>query len=198
MNLPKTDAAEKRINEILAARKAELDGMDELIREAQEAYEAAREAMDAATDAGDVEAFKRAREAFEDASTALMIHENRLEKLKHGALISKEEYESLVRDIYTEVGALDSQTLETLCTQAEAMEAEGKELLTAGTRANDVLRRLQYDVYRLSDSSYYTKDGEPVATVMDIKAVNVMPTVWMSQGAVNHDAYKAHQKAKGE
>ena len=148
---------ESNVKKILSDGVTETADLAEQVEKGSAAIAAANKAMEAATTAGDVKAYQKAKADRRDAADAKEMHEARLNALNNKPLISKADYEKAVADIYAEIAALDDQIKQRLAKLSDQMEAEALELQEAINKANEVLRRLQHEVYRDADRSRSAK-----------------------------------------
>lgn len=195
-NLKAVKAAESTVKKILSDRVTEIADLTEQIEQESAAIAKANEAMEAATTAGNVKAYQNAKADRRDAADAKEMHEARLEALNNKPLISKIDYERAVADIYTEIAALDDQKKQRIAKLSEEMEAEALELQEAINKANEVLHRLQHEVYRDADRSRSQKTGELVNISHEEKKVEKLDTVFWGKAGVTHYQYEAYTGRK--
>lgn len=189
-----------RINQILKDRVEETADRETKVAEAKKAAAEAEKRMDEATTAGDTKAYQKAKWERRDAMDALEMHEKRLEALNNKPLISKNEYEKAVADIYAEIVAKDDQTKKTLCKLSDEMEAVALDLANAQEEANSVLHRLQHEIYRDADRSRNPKTGEVITYLShEDKKVDKWDTVSWGKAGVSHYQYELYtgRKAQG-
>ena len=196
INLKAVKAAESTVKKILSDRVTEIADLTEQIEQEAAAIAKANEAMEAATTAGNVKAYQNAKADRRDAADAKEMHEARLEALNNKPLISKIDYERAVADIYTEIAALDDQKKQRIAKLSEEMEAEALELQEAINKANEVLHRLQHEVYRDADRSRSQKTGELVNISHEEKKVDKFNTVIWGKAGVTHYQYEAYTGRK--
>lgn len=195
-NLKAVKAAESTVKKILSDRVTEIADLTEQIEQEVAAIAKANEAMEAATTAGNVKAYQNAKADRRDAADAKEMHEARLEALNNKPLISKIDYERAVADIYTEIAALDDQKKQRIAKLSEEMEAEALELQEAINKANEVLHRLQHEVYRDADRSHSHKTGELMNISGEEKKVEKLDTVFWGKAGVTHYQYEAYTGRK--
>lgn len=195
-NLKAVKAVESNVKKILSDRVTEIADLTEQIEQETAAIAKANEAMEAATTAGNVKAYQNAKADRRDAADAKEMHEARLEALNNKPLISKIDYERAVADIYTEIAALDDQKKQRIAKLSEEMEAEALELQEAINKANEVLHRLQHEVYRDADRSRSHKTGELINISGEEKKVEKLDTVFWGKAGVTHYQYEAYTGRK--
>lgn len=185
-----------RIEQILKDRATETADREAKVEEAKAAAAAAEKRMEEATTAGDTKAYQKAKGERRDARDAIEMHEKRLEALNEKPLISKADYEKTVADIYAEIAAKDDQIKAKLCKLSDEMEAAALELTDDMNEANDVLRRLQRDIYRNEDRTK-GKDGKPVTYMAhEDKKVDKWATVTWGKAGVTHYQYELYTGRK--
>ena len=182
--------AENTVKRILSAREAETADLEEQVKKVAGAIEKANAAMEAATEAGDVIAYQKAKADRRDAADAKEMFENRLNALNDKHLISKRDYEKTIADIYDELEALDDQTKQCLAKLSEQMEAAVLELQEAQVYANEVLHRLQHEVYRDADRSRV--NGKVLQLTGEDKKVDKSATILWGKAGVTHYQYKQY------
>lgn len=181
------EKANERITEILANRESEEMDLKGLIEVDKEAIATADQAMEEATNAGNIEAFRKAKAEKQNAADSLEMHERRLATLEKKELIGKTEYEKLCADIFAEVAALEDTTKQKLAKLADEANEAGNALADAINRANSTLRKLQRDVYRCADMP---KNGKGETINAAGKEIKNWETYDWAKAGVNHAAYK--------
>ena len=193
--LKAVNAVESTVKKILSDRVTETADLAEQVEKETASIAAANKAMEAATTAGDVKAYQKAKADRRDAADAKEMHESRLEALNNKPLISKADYEKAVADIYAEIAALDDQKRQRLAKLSDEMEAEALDLQEAINKANEVLHRLQHEVYRDADRSRNAK-GEIMILVHEEKKVEKWNTVNWGKAGVTHYQYTEYTGRK--
>lgn len=189
MNTKAVNAVENKIKQILKDKITESADLKERIQLECAAIESASKAMEAATDAGDIEAYQKAKAERRDAMDAREMHESRLEKLNNKPLMSKAEYEAALAEIFNEMAANDDQTRQAVAKLADEMNAAGLQLQEAQEHANEVLHRLQHEVYKDADRRK-DKNGNIIAIASEEKHVDKWETIRWAKAAANHPNYK--------
>ncbi len=142
---------ENRIAEIYRDREKERGAIKQSIAEAEEAIAAHDRELEEAICRGDEEAYSQIRKAREATLDALEMRKRRLSQLENKALITREEYESLVNGIMGEcrrITEANKQTIAGLASQIGEIGESEKHILQ---RANMALHELQENVYRNED-----------------------------------------------
>ena len=183
---------ENRINKILSDRENELAELEEKIQEDQKAIGHASLAMEEATAAGDLKAYQAAKSKRTDAEDAKEMHMNRLDALKNKPLISRREYEKAVSDITLEVAALDDETKQALARLSEQMADHAEELRENTIHADEVLRRLQHDVYRDADRTRH--NGVILELDAENKYIRRTGTIEWGKCGISHGVYNDYVK----
>lgn len=186
---------ENLVNKILSDRMTETAALTEKVKQEVTAIAAANEAVAAAMVAGDVKAYQKAKAERRNAEDAKEMHDARLEALTSKPLISKADYEKAVADIYGEIAALDDQKKQRLAKLSEEMEAEALDLQAATTKANEVLYRLQSEIYKNADRSR-TKEGRMLMMSQEDKKVDRWPTINWGKAGVTHYQYAGYTGRK--
>ena len=152
MSILKSAAAtEKEMKKILSDLVGESTYLREEIEKDMKKISEAEMAMENAMDSGDLDTYKTAKKAKEEAETAHEMHKKRLDKIEGGILITKEEYEKRVADIFKEYSSLRENKRKKIAKLFEEAEAEAKDLEEAYHHANNCLTKLQHDIYKDSD-----------------------------------------------
>lgn len=183
-------AAAETVERILSNRERETADLTEQIKEAAEAIAEFNKAMEEAIVSGDTQAYQAAKAQRRDAEDVKEMLEARLNALDHKALISRTDYEKAVTAIYEEIEALDDQKKQKLVTLSDQMAAEAMELEEATSKANEVLGRLQHEVYRDADRRR-TPNGEVIMISSEEKAVDKWPTIAWGRLGVTSQQYAA-------
>lgn len=192
-------ATENRIEEILSGRAAELEALAKQIEQESADIETINREMETATAAGDVEGYRKAKAKRAAVMDGKEMHESRLNALRNKPLITKEEYDKTVSDVFAEYATLDDLTREKLYKLSNEMNAAAEELRKAQIRANEALRRLQDDIYRGADRSINTKTGELLRLPTEDKRIDKWNTINWGQSGVSHYQYKIYaERVKSE
>ena len=152
-NLKVISALERKMDKILrddAAQRAKLEGQ---ISADVAAAAKAQEDMDAAAAAEDAKAYSKAKAVRTEAEDSKEMHEIRLNALNSKQMITVEEYDQAVKEVNAELADLDNRKRKQLADLCDQMDAIAQEVDQATRKANEVLRRLQHDVYRDQDRS---------------------------------------------
>ena len=190
---------ENMINRILSERQTELAQLDEQISSENAAIAAANAAMDKATAAGDLQAYKMAKADRASAADGKEMHEARKAALNDKPLISEAEYKKACAEICAEIAAIDDKTKQELTALSDKMNAAAMALREAINRANDVLARLQHDLFRDADRSRNKETGAILPINHEVAHVNpeFYSTVeWGKAGAAT-GAYQRYTGRKG-
>lgn len=142
---------ENRIAEIYRDKEKERGAIQQSIAEAEEAIAAHDRELEEAICRGDEEAYSRIRKAREATLDSLEVRKRRLSQLDDKALITREEYESLVSGIMGEcrrITEANKQTIAGLASQIGEIGESEKRILQ---RANIALHELQENVYKNED-----------------------------------------------
>ena len=188
-------AANERIERILAERKASERKVSEALAADAEALRKADSDMKKAVAGNNLEAFQKAKKALQDAKDSRELHEAWSKGMEEQPGITEAEYKSIVSAIYAELDALEHETLQKAVKLADEMAAAGEALREAQEHANEVLQKLQHDVYKDADRNR-NKAGVPIITVNTDKTVNKWETINFTQAAKNHFIYDAYMKRK--
>ena len=175
---------ETMVTEILTARSAEHAALRSLLAADEQTISEAEEAMSNAKAAGNVEAYETAKNERSGAIDAKEIHVAQIEMLRNQPLISKADYEKAVSDIYAEVAALENETEKQLALLSDQMNSAANTLIETMNHANEVLSRLQHEVYR---------DADPEKKEVGHKSI----ADWGKAG-INHPQYKAYASRAAE
>ena len=187
----------RRIESILADREKELIALDEQISVDAEAIAAANAAMEKATGAGNLKEYQQAKADRANALDAKEMHEARRDALRNKPLISSADYEKTVSAIVSAVAGVESDTKKTLCGLSDEMAAAAADLEAVARNANDILQRLQHEVYRDADRSRHPKTGEVLPLDHERKQVNPYSTInWGRQGVkcAQYEAYTGRSR----
>lgn len=149
--LKSAQAAENRIEKILSDSVTEKAVLEERIETEAAAIAEANKAMEAAAMTGDVKAYQKAKRERRDMADAREMHERRMSVLNGEPLISGAEYKKETDAIFAEFAALKDQAEKNLVRLSDEMNAVAEEVQEAVAHANEVLYRLQHDIYRDAD-----------------------------------------------
>lgn len=188
-------AASEKIEKILAERKASERKVSEALAADAKAWQKADSDMKNAVAKNDLEAFQKAKKALQDAKDSRELHEAWSKNMEEQPGITEAEYKSIVSAIYAELDALEHETLQKAVKLADEMAAAGDALRKAQEHANEVLQKLQHDVYKDADRMR-SKGGEIIYTTSENKAVDKWETINFTQAAKNHFIYGAYMKRK--
>ena len=142
---------EDRINKILAGVEANVEECKSRLAEADAEVVKNDKIMGEALVSGDDVAYIEAKEKRDKAEASYQAATARLNTLTRGPLISKEEYESMVSGILSEMGEAndrDKKEAVKLCEKLIAITDRNLNMIEEG---NALLHRLQFDVYRGAD-----------------------------------------------
>ena len=199
IELKATTAVENRIEEILSGRVSELSSLEGKIERESANIEAINQEMETATAAGNADGYRKAKAKRAAIMDGKEMYEARLDALRNKPLITKEEYEKAVSDIFEEFSEIDDLTREKLYKLSNEMNAAAEELRKAQIRANEALRRLQDDIYRCADRSINTKTGELLRLPTEDKRIDKWNTINWGQSGVSHYQYKIYaERVKSE
>ena len=182
---------ENMIIKTLEDRVTELDDLDEQINVQAEIVNNANKNLATATAQSDVKGYQDAKDEIRKAADAREMYELRKNALEQKPLITKAEYEKAVTEIFNEIAAIDDQTKQKLAKCAEEMQAAALDLQEDLNKANEVLTRLQRDIYHDADRSKNAK-GEILQIESESKRVDKWNTVKWGKIAVEHYQYKLY------
>ncbi len=184
---------EEYVNTILTEREQKIADYTDLVNRADTAIEAANDAMDEAELSGDEKGYQDARRDRADAMASKELHQKRLARLLNEPLITQDNYESWVNSIYAEVADIDTQARGIIARQSVKMAHIADELKETFEKANEVLRRLQSDVYKDADRSKNTS-GEIMKLPHETKNVDKWDTFNWGKAGVSHYEYSKYLK----
>ena len=182
-------ATETMANNILSDRAKETAYLASQIEKEGASIAAANAAMESATKAGNSQAYHKAKTERAAAADAKEMHEARLSALNNKPLISREAYEKAVSDVFEEIAAIDDLAKRRLAELSEQMEAEAVALAKAINKADEVLHRLQHDVYRDADRAHNLKTGEVLMLPTQEKKIKNWDTVNWGKAGVTQGQY---------
>lgn len=195
MELTAIKSAEKTAEKLLTQKDDIISELTDKISEKKAAIAKAESEMDTATMGGDISAYRRAKEAREDAAADLEMYNKRLVMMRDKPIISKTEYDSLVKSIYDEISTLEAATREKLAELSDAMKAAADNLNDATNRANAILSHIQKDLYRDADRTI-AATGKMLFMNHETKSVNTSGTVSWGRSAAHHTPYAAYTESK--
>lgn len=185
---------EKEIKKILSDRVTEIADLEEQIKKDQENIDKASEEMEEATATGELSIYKKAKEKLSECQLSQEMHRKRFNKLQYEILISKEEYEKKVAAIFEEYNSFRIQTGKKLAKLSEEMKKEADELLEAYEHINNVLYRLQHELYKDSDR-LKAKNGDLIDRPKEIRGE---PFIYWGNIAVDSGVYKDFRREEEE
>lgn len=186
--LKNAKSLEKKIEKILEDRANEAKTIEKRIDEDIEEIAKFNGEMNLATALNDADAYLKAKSFWRAAKDRKEMHDNRYATLDHEALITKEEYEKDYLSVYKEVNALARQTRAKLGCLAKQMGEIAEEFAQAQEYANNVLFRLQNDVYRNADRTVIK--GNMLFVSGEDKQVYDDELIRWGKKAIDDDQYK--------
>ncbi len=179
----------KRVDSILNDREKDLAVLADQISEQDAAISASAAEMDKATAAGDLEAFKKAKADRSNAMDAKEMFEARKNALENKPLISAADYEKTVSEVFAAVAAAESDTKKELTALSDQMASAAAGLEEIANSANNVLTRLQHDVYHDADRTRSPKTGEILQIFHEQKRVNPYNTILWGRLGIESTQY---------
>lgn len=144
----KIEEAEKRIAQLREEQKAIQARYTASIEEGRAELKAAEDALAAASTGTDVQPYKEAHKAREDALVKIELFERKLNELKRTPAMEQEEYAQLSETIFEALRAEDAAALKKLETLAQQMKQIGAQLEATIEHGNDLLCTMQYHLRR--------------------------------------------------
>lgn len=194
--LKAVSAVENLVNETLENEKKETATITAQIRQEAATIKEANATMVNAVGTGDTKAYQKAKADCKAASDAKELLEKHLAARKGKPLIAMQDYEKAVSAVFTEIAALDDQTKRRLAELSEQMESEAEALAKAICKADEVLHRLQHDVYRDADRTRNKKTGEVLNIFSEEKKIKNWDTVTWGRESVLQGQYVAYTGKK--
>ena len=179
---------EEKNEKILEDRANELKTLEKLIDEDIEEIAKFNGEMNLATASNDADAYLKAKERRRAAEDRKEMHDRRYATLDHEALITKEDYEKYYQSVYKEFHALARQTRAKLGCLAKQMGEITEEFAQAQEYANNVLFKLQNDVYRNADRTVI--NGNMLFIAGENKQVYDSELIRWGKKAIDDDQYK--------
>lgn len=179
----------KRVDSIMNDRKRDLESLDGQISGQDAEISAANAEMDKATAAGDLEAFKKAKADRANAMDAKEMYESRKNALENKPLISTADYDRTVAEVCAAVASAESDTKKELTALSDQMASAAAGLEEIATAANNVLARLQHEVYHDADRTRNPKTGEVVPLNHEQKQVNPYGTIHWGRLGIESSYY---------
>ena len=139
-------AVNAKVEEILSKTTKEKADLEKRLEAAEAAEKAAAGKMDAALIAGDIDAYKAATAAQNDAKFEIKACKVRLEYIENRALIQPAEYAELFEAVHAEADGRAAEIRRKVLDMTKKMSAWAAELSAVQDEANTALSRLQYDV----------------------------------------------------
>lgn len=151
MELKQVKAAEAKAKKILNDRETEINDITKQISDAEVAMVTAKKEMELATNKSDLIAYKKSKQQYSDAQISTEMYSKRLDALENKPLISKDDYDKLIDSIFDEMDeALDETEAQFIKLFSSAHEIS-KELMSAGEKANEIIKMIQSNVYKDAD-----------------------------------------------
>lgn len=181
--MPKTifETVSARIDELIAARDAEIAAAEQAVADAKAAVAAAQDAQDAAIATADVPAYSAARADKEKAEMALEVYSARLAQLENKGYLDPAEDECITREIRAYQRKLQADATEKIIALLSEVEKVGREYWHDQNAADKL-----YDHWCSSVSAMYrheTKDGELRG------AIKALVTNWFYRDRLGVDQY---------
>ena len=185
------------IDKILADREHNIKVLEDQLSKDRAGMTKAQNDMDDATNKGDLKAYQRAKADRENYRDAVEMNSNRLDALKKKALISKDDYEKTIKEVYDEYDSIVDASKEKMSALSEEMYQVGMDIQNETNIANKVLRRFQHEIYRDADRSK-NADGKIVYFSQETKEVKAWDVVDWAKASIRTDGFKAYTGKKYE
>ena len=185
MALKATEKANTRIKELLSKKAAEKAQLLDDIEKQQNEIQTNDAVMEEAITTGDLDAYKKAKADKEAAAELLEIYKKRTAYIKNKALITKEEYKELLKDISDEAKAACDNAAKKITKLADEMFAVAADLEADLLSANSVIDTLETKVYK-------EPEGKGHAIRGSAKLSNEFECVLWGKSAVNHWGYEKY------
>jgi hypothetical protein len=146
MSRSKIETLENRINELLDAKRAELQALEAGRVEDEALCAAAQEAFEEASEKGDFDSFKRASDRKHEADMRTEWRLRRKKALTQKALITREEANQMIEDAREEASKIDKANRARVADMLEKIiqiERENTEIIN---RKNDAIKRMKLEV----------------------------------------------------
>ena len=148
--------------------------------------------MEEATAKTDIDAYKKAKAEKEDAETIQAMHKARYDAITVKPLMIKEEYQKTADIIIAVVENERKAREKKLCELAEQMNAIAEESSEIQAYANELLHRLQCDIYKCADMQEWEKRALKYKKTEALDGA----CIW-GKCAVNHFRYEEYKKNGG-
>lgn len=184
------DEMEKFIAEKIKVNTSAIDVTAASIETAKADKEKAEKKAEQALNNGDVDGYQKAQKAIEKADAIITVHGNLLKKLKEEPILPKGEYESKVAGVLAEIEKTVSANKEKIISlidqMADIRDADDEII----NRGNDILKKLQHDLYRDADRSR-DKFGRLINLRHEEKRFDELNIPSLVNSTLNNDCYKA-------
>lgn len=189
---------EVEITGILDSVQPAINKCNEQIEAAREAMDKARKAIGAAVIAGNSGEYLDEQINFDNAAKTIEMLTARRDDLRHKPLISEEKYNDMVAGILDEMEAKNEADKREAAELCDRLEEIAERNLTMMEEGNDLLHRLQYDVYRAADC-LKDKDGNVLGYGAQNKRFKDRNSLqfWAIHALRNCGQYKAWRESIG-
>lgn len=155
------ETTNSRIDEILAARAAELAAGENALEDAKAAFVVAQNRADIATAATDVDGYCSAYNDMEKAARTVEVYEARMKQLRGKRIVSVEEDANTMAAIRTYQKELQEKATAEILDLLSKIEDVGKQYWSMQDRANDLIWRWHKEICQQPHPLYPTQDVWP-------------------------------------
>ncbi len=187
--------AEKLIQKVIADRDRKTAEAQQLIQETEKTLLEIEDRIDKAAKDGDADAFRQARKDRLEVLELQELYNRQNEALSKRQLITKEDYERTIKDIFAEYDAKQLCAKEKLAKLAEQMADIAEELDVSFQEANVVLKLLQHDVYMDADRMKHPRTGECL-TAVDMLGLKDRSAIQWGKIAKENFTYSEYIRSK--
>lgn len=180
-----------RINDILIERDSRLEVIAVKIAESKQAAKYAEDQMEKAAASENAKEYKIAKAARLDALAEAEMYETRKSCMNCAPLISEAEYTAIMEKLMNSLQAEEDAARDKLSALADQMKAVGEEFKNTVATGNELLHKLQYDVYGYRAGTR-VKDGDMVTITRPEKQYDGSGTIMWAGVAANH--YQASRR----
>lgn len=149
------EKTKKYMKETKERRNAELQDLDEVIRDLEEKKKEAILHEDLATTSCNVQEYKAAKGEQAEINVQIEMYKKRKTALRSGQLVSEDDYKKHVSEIRKEVQAAGAEYAKQLYDHYKGVADIGRDFWNLINEANDTLRELQRDFYKNADRGTY-------------------------------------------
>lgn len=150
---------ETLIKQIITKRNKDIEDITGKIETAKQNAAKAEEETNAAILTGDLKTYQAAKERKKNADDAVEMYTEMLNALKNKTLVSKEQYENTLKEIYAEVDTYIETSKKKLAKYMKPLEDLAGDISDTLNHTNNVLTKWQEEIGQIQPYTFNKKTG---------------------------------------